>query len=253
MTRTRGSMAKPEAKGVMWFLASISLALLVAAHAGSASDAPSFQHSQCITTDLALRCPLLPFGLPERYMSPQHHGSFRVWAQCPPRAPSAVQNMFMSDISHSGRGVDVFPPPLLIESNVVHVGVPEPGTQLFNVTLVEDGAVIDWLVVCIEVTPGPWEGSLAAASDRLAAPSAGVLVQEEVGAYARRRTSSPNTVHEPWSYVPVSNGYPLASVIPTSILWVRDSAGSCVALANHVVVSCVYNCVWPADWGYPGV
>ena len=209
------------------------LAAVLLAAAG-APTVPIGVHSKCIASDLASMCPLVPYGMRERYLSPDKTVSFYVWSLCQQEG-GPRHRVFVTDISHSGRGLEGDEAPIEVQDDVMYVGVPEPGTQLFNATLVESGTVIDSLVLCMEVVPGPWEAELEAYSDGLQSASAGVLVRREVAAYARAAQAGlQGRLESASTLLGVDNGLPVQSVVPMSILWVR--AAVCVRAA---MCSCV--------------
>lgn len=140
----------------------LTLAALVAA-----AWARNPLNSRCLSLDSDNVCQLAPIGLEDRWFTP--NASIRLYFRvgCGYTLGSdGNAYLAMHDISteHSKtkplygmENVDTaYTGPFLIrDSDWVSVGAPEPGTQLFNVTLIDarTNLVVDSIIVCLEVTP----------------------------------------------------------------------------------------------------
>jgi hypothetical protein len=122
--------------------------------------------SRCIYANYDETCILAPIGLPDRWMSSPAGVQFTFSARCGYSVEDNGTAYFMlDDISseherkttlYGMEGVDsVYKGPLRLVGGHVIMGATEPGTQLFNLTLVEDStsAVVDWTIACLEITP----------------------------------------------------------------------------------------------------
>jgi hypothetical protein len=122
--------------------------------------------SRCIYPNYDETCILAPIGLPDRWMSSNAGVEFTFSASCGYSVEENGTAYFMfDDISaehqrkstlYGMEGVDsVYKGPLRLVGGHVIMGASEPGTQLFNLTLVEENTskVVDWTVACLEITP----------------------------------------------------------------------------------------------------
>ena len=200
--------------------------------------------SRCIGWDLDGLCPVLPLGTIDRYQDkPEATIPIVFHGTCGIDLKGPIHSLLIQDISHHGKGLTAPLVPTPVLGAVLYVGAPEPGTQLFNLTLVHAAsqAIVDYFIVCLEMIPSPrWEAPLQAASDPFQHPEAGYAPHTEVSAHMRAlaegKYRSVATTDElvrleelAWSRIP-------STVRPINILWVRTSV-----IVSHLTVCYCYS------------
>ena len=226
-----------------------TLCFLAAVLAARLLAAASFElgaHSTCLGTDWPERCPIVASGTRDRLQPPDGVITIHFQSLCEGVDVSGHGDYLLQamDISYGGKGMQgtaVKPPEwTAIYNSAVEFGTPEPGTQLFNFSLVHKptGRITDWLLLCFEITPGPWEAGMHAATDKYQLRRAGQRVRRELWAHARDidagvTSIEDNDVADP----PQAWDTP---VQPVKVLWVSRPLFCARAAVTH-------------PWNYPAL
>ena len=166
--RCQWALVRARAATLRFDMGSISVvALGIAVFAAAASaQAESPLSSRCIYAKDPRICPRFPVGLEDRWFKSADfiQANFNVRCGYSFTGPNAVY-LQVDDISseytrkqpaYGMAHLDTtYTGPFRLEGGNVMIGAPEPGTQIFNLTLVEESTknVIDWMPLCLEITP----------------------------------------------------------------------------------------------------
>lgn len=163
----------------MWLPCLLALSL-------SSLSVAVFQQSRCISTDLLGPCAVLPLGTQDRYMKETREVDVRFLVGC----GAEHARLSVHDVSHMEISKNFIQTEII--GGFLRIGVPEPGTQLLNITLTHtsSGECLDWLTLCMDVTPDTWLHDFNAASDRWQHPQAGAAPSIELSAHVRQLTAA---------------------------------------------------------------
>jgi hypothetical protein len=125
----------------------------------------------------------------------------------------------------------------VIHNEAVSLQAPEPGTHLFNVSLINStsNTLIDTHILCIDAVPAHWEAQLRAVSQRWQHKHGGYVPSREVWQHVRQlrgwqEAMGGEGVSEgdwPWEWGAALSGEAVSDgsgdVRPISVLWVSST------------------------------
>jgi hypothetical protein len=184
--------------------------------------------SRCITTSLGDGCYLTNVSSRERHVAVEDHipVHFDVGCGFSKEYPEDYR-LIMLEMTKPQYNVTVF-------DDFVSVGAPEPGTHLFNVSLINStsNTLIDTHILCIDAVPAHWEAQLRAVSQRWQHKHGGYVPSREVWQHVRQlrgwqEAMGGEGVSEgdwPWEWGAGLSGEAVSDdsgdVRPISVLWV---------------------------------
>lgn len=157
-----------------------------------ASEPSLWTQSACIQTSVPAGCVTTAVSTRERYFPPDGILHIAISVSCHPESyMSGEVQLLFTDLSMPNERSQRVTGNLVSDGGVVrtglHIGAPEPGSNLWTLTLVNSssGAVIDSLLLCIDSVPGQWEAELQRVSDGWQHAHAGFIPNREVYTHVR--------------------------------------------------------------------